>query len=344
MDNRTEVSRELLYDFLGRWSIDRVQSMTLEEYVSIGNKDTFCQWLETKTKSLGSINGINSIKFGIYKRGDKTKKPKNPISDSTYSWQRFYGKTRGEAFENIKKEILSIIEYSQSGRFDKIDNIHLTLFVKWKIAYLYSNERLIPIFKKSVLHEIAKNYGLDVNKKPKNSEIQDLIIKFKPAHVSIYDYAYELYAKFGGQPPKIKSLLSKRKASDKKSVKNQLRKGSGSYIASQKHNSLQEKLKLILEKKHGKGAVVLEENYVDVKVVLPKKIYFYEVKSSSYASDCVREALGQILAYSYHDDDKREKHLFVAGQYRPNDNEIGYIDFVKDKLNINFEYISIDLD
>ena len=94
---------------------------------------------------------------------------------------------------------------------------------------------------------------------------------------------------------------------------------------------------------YGKNNVILEENYVAVKVILPKKLYFYEVKSSSYASDCIREALGQILSYYHNDSDRREKYLFVAGQYEPNDDELGFIQFIKDTLNVKFDYISIAL-
>lgn len=321
--------------------------MTLEEYVSIGNKDTFCQWLETKTRSLGSIKGINSSKFGIYKRRDKKNPPKNLAGDSEYSWQRFYGETREKAFENIRNEILGIIEFSQSGKFDEIDKFHLTLFVRWKIAFLYSNERLIPIFKKSALHRIAINYGSKIDRKTKISEIQEIIIKYRPAHFSIYEYAYELYKKFGKSNEEVirkQPKIGKRKRADGRNTASQVRSGSGSYIANQKHNLIQEKLKLLLEKEHGKDAVILEENYVDIKVSLPTKLLFYEVKSSSYASDCIKEALGQILSYTYHDDDEREKQLYVAGQYEPNDDEKGYIEFIKTNLNISFEYISVALD
>lgn len=348
MENTTDLSREILNEFLERWNIEKIKSMTLDEYVSVGNKDTFCQWLETKTKPLGSINGINSSKFGIYKRNKNTTPPKNMVNDSIYSWQRFYGESRNEAFENIKNEIIQIINYSERGEFEKIDDLHLTLFVRWKISYLYSNERLIPIFKKSVLHGIAEGYGVSVSNKTKNSDIQKLIIEKKPAHLSIYEYASDLYQKFG-ETSKNKTTLKKRKKQTRKSTKSrntksQQRKGARSYIASQKHNLLQEALRIRLENKYGKDKVVLEENYVDVKVLFPKKLYFYEVKSSSYASDCIREALGQILSYSHNDDDEREKHLFVAGQYEPNQDEFEYIEFIKDALNIKFDYISIALD
>ena len=77
MENKTEISREILNEFLESWNIDTIKSLTLEQYVSVGDKDTFCQWLETKTRALGSIKGINSSKFGIYKRSDPNAKPKN---------------------------------------------------------------------------------------------------------------------------------------------------------------------------------------------------------------------------------------------------------------------------
>ena len=347
MENKTEIAREILYEFLEYWTIDKINSMTLEEYVSVGDKNTFCQWLETKTRGLGSIKGINSSKFGIYKRGDTTKTPKNLKNDEQYSWQKFYGETRDIAFENVKKEILKIIEYSEKGEFEKIDNLHLTLFVKWKIAYLFSNERLIPIFKKSVLHEIAKNYGLEVNNKTQNSEIQDLIIKNKPSHISIYEFAEELYDKFGRDNGTKTNTGKKRKSTRKgttsRNTKPQKRKGTESYIASQKHNLIQGALYNRLVEKYGEENVILEENYVDIKVKFPNKIYFYEVKSSSYASDCIKEALGQIISYSHKDSDSREKYLFVVGQYKPNENETEYLNFIKDKLSLKFDYINVEL-
>lgn len=347
MENNTEVSREILYEFLDRWDTEAIKSMELNQYVSVGDKDTFCQWLETKTRALGSIKGINSSKFGIYKRSDPNAKPKNLISDNNYSWQRYYGETRKEAFQNVKAEILKIIDYSEKGDFEKIDDLHLTLFVKWKIAYLYSNERLIPIFKKAVLHKIAENYGLTITRKTKTSEIQNLIIANKPSHLSIYQFADFLYEKFGRDNGKTtntgKKRKTKRQGTASRNSTKQKRKGSTSYIAEQKHNKIQEVLQKQLEQKYGIDNVVLEENYVDIKVKLKNEIHFYEVKSSAFAADCIREGLGQVMSYMQKDDDDRTKILFIAGQYPPNQDEIDYLSFVKRELKIDFDYVSVEL-
>lgn len=347
MENNTELSREILNEFLNKWDIGAIKFMKLEQYVSVGDKDTFCQWLETKTRALGSIKGINSSKFGIYKRSEPDAKPKNLVSDSIYSWQRFYGENRKDAFQNVKAEILKIIEYSEKGDFEKIDNLHLTLFVKWKIAYLYSNERLIPIFKKSVLQKIAENYGLTVTRKTKTSEIQYLIIANKPSHLSIYQFADLLYEKFGRDNGKTtntgKKRKTKRKGTTSRNSTMQKRKGNTSYLAEQKHNKIQEVLQQQLEHKYGKDRVILEEDYVDIKVKLENEIHFYEVKSSAFASDCIREGLGQVISYMQKDDDDRTKLLFIAGQYEPNQDESDYLNFVKKKLKIDFDYVSVEL-
>lgn len=197
MEQRLLRSREILNSFLERWPLEQVRNMTLSQYVDTGNPDTFCQWVETKTRPLGSIKGHFSNKFGIYKRKNLNKIPSNLISDEVYSWQRYYGVKRDEAFKNVKQDIINIILASQSGDFDHIDNIHLNHLLKWKIAFLYSNEKIVPIFKKEILHNIAEHQGLNDVKKLPTSRLQDFIYNNKPAHQHVYQYASDLFNEFG---------------------------------------------------------------------------------------------------------------------------------------------------
>lgn len=344
---------ELLDEFLDRWPLKAVENMTLQEYVGVGNKDTFCQWVETKTRMLGSIKGQTSFKFGIYERKDPTKMPKIYPYDDKYSWLKKYGNTRDEVFENVKKDIVEIIRLSEKGHFEKIDNIYLPDLYKWKIAFLYSNERLIPIYKRDVLLLIAEHFGLQTNGQTKISKIQEVMISNKPSDKSVYEFMHELYYRFGkdnekniinGKPENGKrSKYIKRKGTTKRDTNTYRRTVSRSYIVEQKHNKIQEALQRELEIKYGHENVILEENYVDVKLIQPDYIVFYEVKSNSYASECIKEALGQILFYSYHDQDKRKKKIIVVGQYPANEQDYGYIKYIKEKLKIDFEYINVDI-
>lgn len=346
METRSEIARQILQEFLDRWPVEKIRSMNLSEYVSIANPDTFCQWIETKTKPLGSIKGVPSIKFGIYKRGTNGKIQKVHHNDEEYSWQKYFGNTRKSAFENVIKEVLQIIEFSKLGKWNEIDNLHLSNFFKWKIAYLYSNERLIPIFSTETLLKIASSFGLRATARTSVSTFQQLMIDHKPAHLTIYEYAEELFQKFGRQKQnnEKRQLLTKRIANNTKSTSPQFRKGASSYIAEQKHNLLQEKLKENLIRRYGEPNVKMEENYVDIKVTLPNKTMLYEVKSSSYASDCVREALGQLISYSFREGEILPKEHYIVGQFEPNKDEVNYINFVKKHLSLGFEYLAVNLD
>lgn len=121
----------------------------------------------------------------------------------------------------------------------------------------------------------------------------------------------------------------------------QVRSGTQSYIASQKHNKLQEALWQKLVNEYGEDAVVREENWVDVKLVLQDEIVFYEVKSASYASDCIKQALGQVLGYVFNDKDARKKRIVVVGHYQPNECDKKFIKHIKSLLNIEFDYENI---
>ena len=37
---------EIWDNFLDEWPIERIQTMTLAEYNKVGNKETFCAWVE----------------------------------------------------------------------------------------------------------------------------------------------------------------------------------------------------------------------------------------------------------------------------------------------------------
>lgn len=170
----------------------------------------------------------------------------------------------------------------------------------------------------------------------------------KPAHLSIYEYSEELFNKFGDKKKNAEdqkeTRRTVRRATGHKNTQTQIRRGTATHVAVQKHNLLQEKLKNKLIAEYGKENVFLEKNFVDIKVIQSDKIYLYEIKSSAYASDCIKEALGQILSYAHRDSDKKPKQLIIAGQYPPNGDEIEFINYVKENLNLNFSYQHIDLE
>ncbi len=150
--------QKALWDsFLERWPRNKLNEMTLEQYVSYGDTDTFTYWLETKTRSLGSIQGNTSAKFGIYKRG-KSGKPQSWITHGEiYSWQNRYGSTETEAFQHVQQLVIQIAEAAFKGDLKTIEQLDFSPMVKWKIAFLYQNQEkptVINTFSKRMLEDL----------------------------------------------------------------------------------------------------------------------------------------------------------------------------------------------
>lgn len=60
--------------FLTEWPVERLRTMTLDEYTSAGDKNCFVYWLESRLDQYSSIWGGSAFKFGIYSRNDTVAK------------------------------------------------------------------------------------------------------------------------------------------------------------------------------------------------------------------------------------------------------------------------------
>lgn len=153
--------REQLYnDFQKAFPLEKLKDMTLEQYTNLNREDSFCYWLESKTSELGSIWGGAAYKFGIFKF-DKFPKQDNGkyTHDDNYSWSSRLGSTSEEAFNNVKNAIVKIAEHASNAQWNEIEKINeLWPVTTWKIAFLYSNMSLVPIYKRDMLDTLARYF------------------------------------------------------------------------------------------------------------------------------------------------------------------------------------------
>ena len=186
--------RALHTQFLQQFPIEHLGNMTLEEYTNLDKDNSFCYWLESKTNGLGSIWGGSSYKFGIFKY-DKAPNLENSkySHDESYSWSSRLGETSKEAFENVKKAIVKIANHAQQAEWNEIDKINvLWPITTWKIAFLYSNEKLLPFYdKEGWLVPIATHLGLSNAKKCSRIELQNYILEQK-GDKDLYEFCDEL--------------------------------------------------------------------------------------------------------------------------------------------------------
>jgi hypothetical protein len=293
---------------------------------------------------------MNSIKFGIYKRRDKEKRSKNTRSNERYTWLPRYNNIDDDediAFTNVIKEVQQVANLAAVGDFKSIEYFGLPSIFKWKVAFLYSSNRLIPIFSKTNLTLIVKGMGMVTSRKTGYYDMQEFLMERKPLYETVVEYMRRLYTE---HRIKIDKQLNERHQSKRRKPttnKNKLpqkRNGHGAYIAKQFHNEIQEALYRKLCRKHGLENVHMELNWVDIMVILPERIILYEVKSDRWASDCILNGLGQVLGYAYEASklyDKKLK-LVIAGANELTQSEREFFTFIADQVRMTIKYLKIN--
>lgn len=143
-------------EFLKRWPLEKLRTMTLAEYNQAGSQDTFCYWLESRLDKMGSIWGGSAFKFGIYSRKDQSEKSDGggaSYSDK-YAWYSKYGAGEAEAFAKVREIIVGVAEAAAKGELRVIENADLGQATKWKIAFQYQDRDkpcIVDIFLREAL-------------------------------------------------------------------------------------------------------------------------------------------------------------------------------------------------
>lgn len=136
-------------------------------------------------------------------------------------------------------------------------------------------------------------------------------------------------------------IISKSKNITTKNVNSHIRIIKKNHlIIEAAHNKLQQEFYNNLVDKYGSDKVKLEDHFVDIKLIERNKITYFEVKPYSTASDCIKDALGQVLDYLWKDraSFKEELKIVVVGPSPPTKIEKKYIKFLKSNLKIEFDY------
>lgn len=182
--------------------------MKLDEYTNLNRENSFCYWLESKTVELGSIWGGSSYKFGIYRYDKRPDNPSVVVSDEEYAWYKKYNASnRDEAFEIVLKAIVTIAESALSGNLEAIEDENtFGNVIKWKIAFLYANEMLLPIYKRDMLEKAASKLGYSDSAKAKIYELQHFLMSQKGGK-DLFDFYDELLAIIEAEPSNKKTKV-----------------------------------------------------------------------------------------------------------------------------------------
>src|SRR5579884_3849740 len=106
--------RTLRDEFIKRFPPETVGQLTLEQY-ALGHDrahDSFCYWLEFKTRDLGSISGGSVDKFGVW--WDK--------ASASWKCNRMFS-SPSDALRRLTGGLTLLIEAVKKEQYDKLDEI-----------------------------------------------------------------------------------------------------------------------------------------------------------------------------------------------------------------------------
>ena len=207
---------KLLEQFKQKFPVDSLQNMTLEQYTDIKqdekDNDSFTYWVERKTRDLGSIQGRVAKKFNIYKF---KKKPKdNELDyDELYAWKKKLGVSKEEVWNKTRQMIYDIAKLSVEGKFSEIDEINdIEPVYKWKIAFLYSDKKILNIFKYDVLLFLAKKSGQEYPSTKNNfNEIYSFLLAKKESTEDFWNYSENLWKDWSKSQERFKVVFQELK-------------------------------------------------------------------------------------------------------------------------------------
>lgn len=82
---------------------------------------------------------------------------------------------------------------------------------------------------------------------------------------------------------------------------------------------------------------------IDLVVRQGEKFWFYEIKTSISARACIREALPQLLEYSFWPKAQVAERLIIVGEPEPDDETRSYLGALTKMFSLPIEYQRFDL-
>ena len=163
---------KLREEFVSIFSIEKISSMKIEEYVvGLQSRNSFCYWLERTLHSLGNISGQGSFKFGIWYSPSK----------KAYCFQTKFGNTYEEAYNNVKSAILDLLIDGEKKDYESIAKNPINSAIKGKILATYYPDKYMNIYASKHLDYYMKALGISSKELLKSDVVykREALVKFK---------------------------------------------------------------------------------------------------------------------------------------------------------------------
>jgi 5-methylcytosine-specific restriction protein B len=188
-DEQKSREESLRRQFLERFPASGLGDLTLEQY-SLGlepMENSFCYWLEFKTKELGSIQGGSAFKFFVFF---------NKEGKNFRFAERF--KTKEDAFSSVKSGILELVGIGKEGRFAECENVppfNTMAVIRGKILNMYFPEQFLPIFSLDHLKDFCLQLEVSANYDSQAS-MNLALLKFKQDNPLLSEWTNDKFFNF----------------------------------------------------------------------------------------------------------------------------------------------------
>ncbi len=189
-------------EFINKFPVNQLPNMLIDDYVVGNREESFCYWLETTLRELGSIRGGSPAdkKFGVYYR--KSESAYRTIS----KWDNDLD--AANAFLKIKQALCELLIAGEKDDTEAIIKNPISAMFKNKILTSYFPDKYLNVFSEEHVDYFLSKLGM---KYPINIDIEGkrkLLIEYKNNHDEFKHFNNYLFMVFlyDWDSPKIKEI------------------------------------------------------------------------------------------------------------------------------------------
>lgn len=177
----------------------------------------------------------------------------------------------------------------------------------------------------------------NVRFRPDEAELFDPLRPILPGDAGPPAYYYTLYRAQRGH---ARQWNRRAPRIEPKATSSSVRQAIKSALITREHDALQNHITAVLREHYGRAAVVTEADWVDVRCDDGQHLHYIEVKSAPSARAALREAIGQLLEYTYYDKTIRDQvprlHVMAPGALTQED--CSYLAALETRVGLRLQY------
>lgn len=157
-------------DFMTKYSIENIKSLSLEDYCWTGHRSTFCYRLEHELKPLSSMGDMHIDGYGVYI--DRDNHPR------VYrSLKKDYGDDYKRAFAFEKEEIVRLLKAGAENDYASIKKSKIQQQFRFKLLSVYYPDSFFPVCALPTAREYCNCLGINATNSLTMTELNCKLIQ-----------------------------------------------------------------------------------------------------------------------------------------------------------------------